>query len=366
MARRPRSEARGLPGVAYTDAAVLAWEREHLFGATWVCLGRADVVGRPGDQRATTAGTTGVLVTCADPGTRHVLANVCRHRAHELLPDGTAAQRAVVQCPYHAWTYELDGRLRLAPGLGAAALDAAPGLVPLRHAEWGGWLFVDPSGDAAALADHVGALADLLEPWPLDTLVVAAAERYVVHANWKLVHENYHECYHCPLIHPELCRVSPPNSGANYAAPRGAWLGGTMDLSPDAVTMSLDGASGGRPFDALDAHRRRQVVYVGLGWDLLVSAHPDYVLTHRLQPLAPDRTAIECQWLFPREVVHGAHFDPGYAVSFWDLTNRQDWAAIESVQRGVANPAHRPGPFAMSEDAVHGFVRRVAEAYAGQ
>jgi Rieske 2Fe-2S family protein len=107
------------------------------------------------------------------------------------------------------------------------------------------------------------------------------------------------------------------------------------------------------------------VLYVGLGWDLLISAHPDYVLTHRLAAVDPGRTTVECQWLFPRDAVRGGHLDPSYAVNFWDLTNRQDWSAVESVQRGIASPAFVPGPFAPSEDAVHRLAHRVASAYLG-
>jgi Rieske 2Fe-2S family protein len=139
-----------------------------------------------------------------------------------------------------------------------------------------------------------------------------------------------------------------------------------MELAEEATTMSLTGGSPGPILPGLDATQRRQVLYVGLGWDLLISAHPDYVLTHRLVALDPGRTTVECEWLFRRDAVWSGQFDPSYAVNFWDLTNRQDWSAVESVQRGLASPAFVPGPFAGSEDAVHQFARRVAGAYLGQ
>src|SRR5690606_7816568 len=120
---------------------------------------------------------------------------------------------------------------------------------------------------------------------------------YELVANWKLVVENYHECYHCPQIHPQLCRVSPPNSGQNFAG-AGAWIGGPMALMAGVETMSLDGQSGAAPLPGLTPEPRVHVYYYGVGANLLVSLHPDYVLTHRLEPLAPDRTRIECQWLF--------------------------------------------------------------------
>jgi Rieske 2Fe-2S family protein len=135
-----------------------------------------------------------------------------------------------------------------------------------------------------------------------------------------------------------------------------------MELREDAETMSLDGRSGGAPIAGAP---QREVRYLGLLPNLLLSLHPDYVMTHQLEPLAPDRTRITCSWYFPADAVARAGFDPAYAVDFWDLTNRQDWAACESVQRGLASPHFVPGPLAPNEDAVYRFVSRIARGYAG-
>ena len=135
-----------------------------------------------------------------------------------------------------------------------------------------------------------------------------------------------------------------------------------MQLGEGAATMSLTGESGGRPIAGVSP---RTVEYVHLLPNLLVSAHPDYVMTHRLVPLAPDRTRVECAWYFPPDD-HGSPPDPSYAVDFWDLTNRQDWAACESVQRGLASPHFRPGPLAPGEDAVARFDGMIAGAYLGR
>ncbi len=192
--------------------------------------------------------------------------------------------------------------------------------------------------------------------------MAVARHDYVVEANWKIVVENYHECYHCPSIHPELCQVSPPDSGINLA-PTGSWVGGTMDLHPEAETMSMTGESFGVTMRGLDATQRRQVLYFGLFPNLLISIHPDYVLTHRLQPLAPDQTYVECEWLFSREAVESEGFDPSYARDFWDITNRQDWRACEGVQRGVSSRGYRQGPLSPREDAVYQFITMVARGY---
>ena len=195
--------------------------------------------------------------------------------------------------------------------------------------------------------------------------MVGARMEYVASANWKLLVENYHECYHCTQIHPELCLVTPPTSGANYR-PSGLWVGGVMDLMEHAQTMSLTGASQAPPLPGLDEGQRRHVYYLGLFPNLLLSLHPDYVLSHRLEPIAPDRTRVECELLWPPEVIGQAGFDPSYALEFWDITNKQDWSACESVQRGLASPHASPGPLSPAEDAVYSYVTSIAQGYLGQ
>ncbi|MEV6922895.1 aromatic ring-hydroxylating dioxygenase subunit alpha [Dactylosporangium sp. NPDC051485] len=352
-ALRPFGASRTLPAAAYTDPAVLAWERRHLFAGAWTCVGRLDELREGCTQRAVTAGDVGVLLTFGERGAPRAFANVCRHRGHELLADGEVADRPSAVCPYHGWAYRLDGSLATAPHL--AATDTSElSLVELRVAEWHGWLLVNAGHPAPHIGSYTGALDGLLAPYNFGSLRKAARHDYRIAANWKVVVENYQECYHCPLIHPELCRVSPPASGDNWALP-GAWVGGTMDLREHAETMSFDGRGPGR---CIAGAPRRTILYVALFPNLLVSAHPDYVMTHRLTPVAPDRTDIECTWYFPDPDV-----DPAYAVDFWDLTNRQDWAACESVQRGLSSPHYVPGPLADNEDAVYQWIALVAAAY---
>ena len=363
-ALRPFGQSRMLPRAAYTSQRVLDFELARFFAGSWVCVGRAEDLPAPGAQRAARAGGVGVLLVRGADGQVRAFANVCRHRGHELLPAGGAACRRTVLCPYHAWTYDLDGSLRVAPGFrGADGFDpAAHGLVELPVEVWHGFLLCNGSGDAPPLAEHVGALDGLVAPYRPERLVALASHAYEVEANWKVVLENYHECYHCPLIHPELCQVSPPDSGRNLALP-GAWVGGTMILRDHAATMSLDGRSGGVPIPGLAGEALRTVLYAGLLPNLLLSLHPDYLMTHLIAPLAPDRCEIRCTWYFPPEAVARPGFDPAYGVDFWDRTNRQDWAACESVQRGLASPHFRPGPLAPAEDAVYRLVTMLARGY---
>jgi glycine betaine catabolism A len=367
QALAPFGESRMLPPAAYVDPAVFEWEKRHMFGGGWVCVGRTDQVAAPGDMHAEPVGAGSVLLTRAEDGVLHAFANTCRHRGHELLPCGASAQQKVIICPYHSWTFALNGDLRAAAGFKnrPGFVTAEWGLVELPVTEWHGLVFVDESGQAGPLTAGLGSLEELIAPYEMERLVVAGQHDYDAAANWKILTENYHECYHCPQIHPELCKVSPPRSGENLSAP-GTWVGGWMDLRDGMATMSLDGSSSGVPLRGLDATGLRAVLYVGIFPNVLVSLHPDYVMVHRLIPVAPDRTKIECTWAFAPESLAMPGFDPGYAVEFWDITNRQDWHACESVQRGLSSPHAVPGPLAREEDAVYQFVTMVARGYQGE
>ena len=364
---RPFGRSRMLPRAAYVDPAVFAWEQRHFLDGGWMCVGHSEAVAEPGDQRAESLGAAGVLLTRAQDGVLRGFANVCSHRGHELLPCGVSARHGRVICPYHSWSYTLEGEVWTAPGFKELeGFDPSQfGLTELPVTEWHGLVFVDGSGRAPSLDESLATLDAVVAPYEPERLRVAGSHEYVVAANWKILTENYHECYHCPMIHPELCEVSPPKSGDNYHS-EGAWVGGTMDLRDGMETMSLDGISGGVMLRGLDAAARRTVIYVNIFPNILVSLHPDYVMTHRLTPLAADSTRIECTWAFAPEAVEQAGFDPSYAMNFWDITNQQDWNACASVQRGLSSVHARPGPLAGEEDAVYQFVTMVARGYLGQ
>jgi glycine betaine catabolism A len=361
----PFGTSRMLPKAAYVDGDVLAWERREIFG-DWVCVGRSAEVGEPHAAKAYSLGEFGVLVVRDGAGTLRAYENSCQHRGHELLPCGDTASGRAIVCPYHAWTYDHDGSLRGAPGFKhAAGFDPAEfslNAVPVH--DWHGWLFVDPSGRGKDFTAHVGELEQIVEPYDADSLRTAVTHDYEVAANWKVIVENYQECYHCSMIHPELCRVSPPTSGENIDR-AGDWVGGWMELRAGAETMSLDGKSRGTVMARLDDEEQHTVMYVAVMPNLLLSLHPDYVMTHLLTPLAPNLTRIQCSWAFPPQAMDRDGFDPAYAVDFWDLTNRQDWSACESVQRGIMAPGYVPGPLAPEEDGVYQFVSLMARRYLG-
>ncbi len=347
---RPLDQARTLPGAAYASAEVFEWERRHFLDGSWLCVGRADDVPVPGDQRAVPVGSTSLLLVRDGDGVLRGWFNVCRHRGHELLAPGATRKGRAIRCPYHDWVYGLAGECRATPRFGKHTDDgidrAGFGLVPARVEQWHGWVFANVSGGAPPLAEQLGNAGMVVDGYDAGRLVLGARHEYEVAANWKVIVENYLECYHCAPIHPELCEVTPPDSGTGYpAAPVGSWVGGPLALRDGVQTMSLDGRSLGVPIPGLPATRTREVGYAALLPTLLVSPHPDYLMTHRLEPLAAGRTRVECAWFFPPEAWDRAGFDPAYAADFWDLVNRQDWAACESVQRNASSPGWRQGPF---------------------
>jgi Rieske 2Fe-2S family protein len=356
-----------LPSAAYTSPEVLAWEKANLWQSTWVCVGRLEELVAPRQVRAVELGDESVLLVRDEDGTLRAFSNVCRHRGHELAPVGDAIDVRLIRCPYHAWSYRLDGSLRAAPTFTQSPtfdMGEFP-LISIGVDVLGGWVFVDLSGSAPPLASHFGNLADIISDYEPERLVTAASHSYEVEANWKVIVENYNECYHCSNIHPELCEVTPPDSGYDHI-PTGMWLGGTMDLKEHAVTMSLDGSSQGINFRKIEGEQARHIWYVTVAPNLLLSLHPDYVMTHRLTPIDVDRTFIECSWLFPPEAFDLPDFDPSYATDFWDITNREDWSACEGVQRGMRNRGYRPGPLSRWEGTVYQFLGVMARVYLGE
>lgn len=353
----PFGASRGLPGEAYVSACAHAWEVERLMAGSWACLGRAP--REPGDRCARRIAGEGVVLVRGEDHRLRGFVNACRHRGHELLAQGETASGRAIRCPYHGWAYGLRGELLGAPGFRdrPGFEKAEHGLRPVTVAEWNGWAFANLSGAAASFDAHVGALSELVTPYGCAELVVGETVTYEVAANWKLLVENYLECYHCPSIHPELCRVQDPRGEEDFSA-EGEWIGGASELRPDAETMSLTGRSAGTMLPGLSPAQRRRILYFYVRPNLLLSLHPDYVMAHRIDALGPDRTGVECAWLFPPEVV--ARGATSYATEFWDRTNRQDWHACESVQRGVSSAAYEPGPLADAELATYQFIRTIA------
>ena len=338
-----------LPYRLYLDSGAFAAERERIFGRQWFLVGREEDVPGPGDwRRVDVAGEQLVLVRGEDDRLR-AFANTCRHRGAELCPaDGPEAGHAgrVLRCPYHHWTYGLDGRLRAAPHLAEVPPDVA--LYEAGVAVWGGFTFVSLHPDQTPpLAEQLGASVAATANYPLADLRRGARLTYEVAANWKVIVENYNECYHCGPVHPELCELVPDfrrGGGAGLA-----WDDG-IPHRDGAWTFTSSGTSARAPFPGLSAEERVRHKGALVYPNLLLSLSADHVAAFTLLPRAPGHTTVVCDFLFAPEAIDATDFDPTDAVDFWDLVNRQDWRIGESVQRGMASYAADRGWFAPMED----------------
>jgi Rieske 2Fe-2S family protein len=183
---------------------------------------------------------------------------------------------------------------------------------------------------------------------------------YNVNANWKLIMLNYNECLHCPVLHPALSAISHYLSGENDQPHRG-YLGGSMEFQGGAKTMSKDGELRRDYLPRLTAEERRRVYYYSIVPNLLLSLHPDYVMTHTLWPRAVDRTDIICEWHLHPDEMAKADFEGDDAVNFWDTTNREDWTISELSQAGIKSRAYKPGPYSRCESLPHAFDQMVLD-----
>jgi Rieske 2Fe-2S family protein len=351
-----------LPARYYVDEGLFRRERELFDRRMWIAVGRLeDLPSRGAYLTCDIAGDSIVVVRTGDTGVRAYY-NVCRHRGTQLCDQAAGRFGGSIQCPYHAWTYDYEGRLMAAPHMdGTIGFDRAH--YPLHAVQasiWEGFVFVSLDVDGPTLETHLGSLPERFAPWQMADLVRAARITYDVRANWKLIVQNYNECLHCPTLHPALNRLSHYLSGENEPL-QPTFMGGRMDLNPGAETMSMDGACRRAPLPGLSAGDRRHVYYYSVFPNFLIAPHPDYVLVHTLEPIAPDRTQVVCDWLVHPAERAKPDFDLTDATEFWDMTNRQDWHVCELAQAGISSRGYRPGPYSNREDLLYAFDRFVVE-----
>jgi Rieske 2Fe-2S family protein len=291
--------------------------------------------------------------------------NVCRHRGTPV-EERECGKAVRFQCPYHAWIYDLDGtlnRARHTEDLEDFSLDSF-GLTPIGCATWGGFVFLSFDPDTPPFEDYAGDWLDHHAGFGRDLSQLRRAARltYDVAANWKIVSENFAECYHCPPVHPLLNKLTPYDLGEDFF-PNGPWKGGWMILANGCETLSVDGQRSGRPLlFARDEVEAGRIYYYTLWPNLIVSIHPDYVLTHQAWPDGPERTRVECDLYVDAGTV--GTLDVTGALEFWDITNREDYHVVELQQRGTRSRSWRAGRYSNQEASVHAFDIMVADRYA--
>jgi Rieske 2Fe-2S family protein len=361
LTRREFATARTLPGAAYWDDAVFAREGQEIFARDWVCVGRSHDARAAGDFFTRSLAGESVLVVRGDDAKLRGFYNVCRHRGSRLVDSSAGTGLARILCPYHAWSYQLDGRLQQAPQMPPSFAKAAHGLVPVRLAEYHGFVFVTLRADTPPLDAWFADMPNL-SSYRMANLFAAKRVEYDVNANWKLICENYSECYHCPGAHPQLHKLTELIQRSERPMDVGlSFNGGPMRLRDGVATMSTSGERRLPLIPGLTDDDARYVHYYVVYPNLLLSPHPDYVLTHTLWPLAPNRTRVVCEWLVPEAGLSASAAALDDVVSFWDVTNRQDWSLCERAQAGVGSRGYVQAPYAPSEDCVHMFDRWYAD-----
>lgn len=352
----------------YLAEEVFRQEREKIFCREWVCGGREAEITEPGDYLALDVAGESVLVLRTRAGRLTAYYNVCRHRGTRLVAEGsTGTFKGSIRCPYHSWTYTLDGQLRTAPFLDEPEVPKSElGLFPVGVESWGGFFFLNLSpAEAAAhrydLSAQLGPVPNRVQRYPLAELRSAQRISYDVAANWKVLLENYNECYHCGPVHPELCRLVPAfkqRGGSELDWERG------IPHREGAWTFTETGTSNRRPFAGLNpdeqVRHKGELIYP----NCMLSLSADHVTAYTVWPQSAGRTTIVCDFLFHPAELASPEFDPGDAITFWDRVNRQDWTICESVQRGMQSRVFQHGFYAPMESASLDIRRYITEKLA--
>jgi glycine betaine catabolism A len=353
--------AKTLPGRYYTDPKIFQQELETFFCQMWFCGLRAEQIPNPGDYQLCDVAGESIIVTRENGGALRAFYNVCRHRGTRMCNDERGKFAGSIQCPYHGWTYGLDGKLQIAPYMPEGEFRAED--YPLHSVNvdvWDGHVFLNLAPQPPPLAKQLADLPQKFAAWAMQDLRLHRQHVYEVKANWKLIISNYNECLHCPVLHQMLCRVSDPMSGDNDS-PQPTYIGGSMRFRAGAETMSVDGKRRREYLPGLSDEQRKRVLYYAIYPNLLLSLHPDYVMAHRLWPQAVDRTRVVCEWYFHPTATAKPDFNADDAIDFWDATNREDWKISELSQQGISSRAYTPGPYSSREGLPLAFDRMILE-----
>ena len=360
---RPIERATGLPREAYTDPAFLALERDHLFDASWVFVGPAASIPTGGDMMPLDlVGRPVVLVRQRDSSIR-AFHNVCRHRGVILVEE--AKRKPTIVCPYHAWSYGLDGALLRTPHFGGDGNhDMAPidpgclGLKAIRCEIWNGLVFLNLSGDAVPLDEHMAPLERRYAEFDFSMMRLGGMMEFEIAANWKLPIENYIEGYHLPWTHPFLNVVS--SMANHYSVVEEPIVGQGSQL----YERDKAGHEALPTFPGLSEHWRLRAEYPSLLPNLLLGIHVDHILAWGIYPRGPERV-LERVYVFYAGV---AALAPelaslrGVVESNLRGFNLEDIGVVESMQRGRASPGFVDAPFSpFQERTVHSFERRLAQ-----
>ena len=356
MARLETPFVSTLPGRYYYDPAIYEMELERIFSQMWVCVGRADAITGAGAYEVVTVGRESIIVVRGRDDVLRAFLNVCRHRGARLCNEASGKLKGSIQCRYHAWTYGLDGRLIGAPNvLSDEQFERALfGLLPVALEVWEGLVWLNLGDDPASIADQLnepiierfGGYAAFAR-YDVGNLKVGKRIAYDMQANWKLVLENFMECYHCGPMHPEFCRLLP---GYKTGDVSDYVNGEAVSLAENVEAFTITGKASRPPLRGLLQEDLRHYYGFVLQPNVLLNLLHDHVVMHWLIPNGPGRTVIMCDWLFDPQVMARADFDPMDAVEIFDIVNRQDWEVCELTQLSMGSKAYRSGGVYVPEE----------------
>ncbi|MFF2516694.1 aromatic ring-hydroxylating dioxygenase subunit alpha [Streptomyces sp. NPDC058086] len=344
----PPSLIATLSGEHYTDPEIFALEQERIFEAMWFCAARASELAKPGSFRTYQVGRESVLITRSRDSSITAFLNVCRHRGAKLCTEESGEVKRAFQCPYHAWTYGLDGKLVAAPNLTSMPdIDRTEyGLVNVHVREWLGYVWVclaenPPSFEEDIMGAVVERLGDVgsIHRYDIDNLQVGRRITYDVKANWKLIIENFMECYHCATIHPELTEVLPEFADG-YAAQY--YVGHGAEFGEEVQGFTVDGSEGLDRIPGVAEDQDRRYYAITVKPQVFINLVPDHVIFHRMYPVAVDRTIVECDWLYLPHVVESGK-DVARSVELFHRVNQQDFDACERTQPGMSSRVYAKG-----------------------
>lgn len=364
----PLGAARGLPNPCYTDAECHRLEARALFARNWTCVGAGADIPEPGDALPVEAAGAPILLVRGRDGAVRAFHNVCRHRGARLVLE-PEKRRPALRCPYHSWTYGLDGELLRTPLVGGPGHDDCPavdksglGLRPVRAAVWNDLVFVDLSGAAPPLAETTGPLDARWADYDFSDMRHVASWELEVRANWKLAVENFLESYHLPWVHPALTARSPLEEHRQVAVSDRVYGQTTDSFAPDKVAESPFA-----PFPGLSPARELTGEYPIVFPNVLLGLQRDHFYAIIVDPLAPDRTRERVRLYMVGERPDRPGYDEALAalVANWKEVFAEDVWAVERLQMGRASDAFDGGVLTPRHDALtQRFMRTVAECLA--
>ena len=346
-----------IPSHWYFDAEHYKRELETIWYQEWVCVGREDALARPGDYLTAEIGGQGIIVTRTEDGLR-AYHNTCRHRGSQICSKESGRFRnGRIICPYHTWTYSLDGELLATPHrLDTGSFDRANYPLYGVHLDtWRGFVFVNLAEEPeTALLDQLGSETDWVRNWPLEDMKSVHQVTKSVASNWKIYWENYSECYHCPRIHPSLCNIMPAYKLGTFDSRE--IPGWTPEDDGDAETWAPDGKSTLPALEGLSKEEFKTIVtFASFTGMMYLAAHRDYVRSVRLMPRGPEKVDLIIDWLLP-----SMHADIGQEalqpiIDFPTQVIAEDAQMCELNQKGIRSLRHHHGALVEQEYEIRDF-----------